>query len=266
MRRTLSCMIAMTTALALVACTKTDGQAPAATPDPATPPTTVEKQLAGAQARIAGKVAETMDAAGYTYVLVDSGSEKVWAAVPKMAIKVGDPIDLPPGMPMQNFKSESLGRTFELVYFVDPNQRAPAAMPQQAMGAAAGEPGSMPEGHPQVMGGQGAEAAVAAGSVTKAEGGVTVEEIHNKKAALVGKPLAVRGKVVKFNANIMGKNWIHLRDGSGSEGSNDLTVTTAAMAKVGDTVLVKGTLVADKDFGAGYKYELIVEDAAVTAE
>lgn len=259
MRRTQAWTTALAATLALAACNKTD---PAATPATATPPpTTVEKQLPGA-ARIAGKVAETQDAAGYTYVLVDTGSDKVWAAVPKMEVKVGDPIDLPPGMPMRNFKSESLNKTFELVYFVDPGQAAPAAMP----GAAGAAPADMPAGHPQVAEGQGAGVEIAAGSVAKAEGGVTVSEIHSKKAELVGKPLSLRGKVVKFNAGIMGKNWIHVRDGSGGEGSNDLTVTTAGMAKVGDTVLVKGTLVADKDFGAGYKYDLIVEDAVVTVE
>jgi hypothetical protein len=64
----------------------------------------------------------------------------------------------------------------------------------------------------------------------------------------------------------MGKNWIHLRDGTGSEGSNDLTVTTDGSAKIGDTVLVRGALVADKDFGHGYKYPVLIEDAQITVE
>lgn len=64
----------------------------------------------------------------------------------------------------------------------------------------------------------------------------------------------------------MGKNWIHVQDGTGSDGTNDLTVTTNAVAAVGNTVLVKGNLSADKDFGFGYKYEVVIEDAAVTVE
>jgi hypothetical protein len=76
----------------------------------------------------------------------------------------------------------------------------------------------------------------------------------------------VRARVVKFNAQILGKNWLHVRDGSGAEGTNDLTVTTAATAKVGDLVLVTGTLATDRDFGSGYKYPLIVEDAKVVAQ
>ena len=63
-----------------------------------------------------------------------------------------------------------------------------------------------------------------------------------------------------------GKNWLHVRDGSGAEGTNDLTVTTSTKVKVGDLVLVTGVLKTDRDFGGGYKYSLIVEDANVAVE
>jgi hypothetical protein len=67
---------------------------------------------------------------------------------------------------------------------------------------------------------------------------------------------------VKYNEQIMGRNWLHIRDGSGTAGKdNDLTVTTADKAAVGDVVVVKGKVQVDKDFGAGYSYPVIVEDA-----
>ena len=91
-------------------------------------------------------------------------------------------------------------------------------------------------------------------------------EINTGKGKLAGKPVLVRGRVVKFNPMIMGKNWLHIRDGSGAEGTNDLTVTTDTKVKVGDLVVVSGTLSADRDFGSGYKYGLIVENAKVTVE
>ena len=77
------------------------------------------------------------------------------------------------------------------------------------------------------------------------------------------KPAAVRGKVVKFNGGIMGKNWIHLRDGSGAaaDGSNDLLVTTADQAAVGDTITAEGLVRTDKNFGSGYAYKVLIEDA-----
>ena len=102
--------------------------------------------------------------------------------------------------------------------------------------------------------------------IKKPEGGKTVAELYAEKDKLSGKEVTVRGKVVKFSAGIMGTNWIHMQDGTGGEDANDLTVTTDATVAVGDTVLVKGVLAADKDFGYGYKYAVIVEKSDVTVE
>jgi hypothetical protein len=92
----------------------------------------------------------------------------------------------------------------------------------------------------------------------------TVAEIFAQKSKLKEKVVTTRGKVVKFNLNILGRNWIHLRDGTGSQGENDITVTTADRVEVGDVVFVKGTLRLERDFGAGYAYPVIIEDANVT--
>jgi hypothetical protein len=103
--------------------------------------------------------------------------------------------------------------------------------------------------------------------IVKAEGGRTVAEVFAEKDQLAGKPVVFRGKVVKSNPGILGKNWIHVRDGSGAEGSNDITVTTvSAQPKVGDTVLVAGAVVLNKDYGMGYQYDVIIEDADVKIE
>lgn len=206
-----------------------------------------------------GTVMETMNSGGYTYVQVDTGTEKIWAAAPEFQVEVGDPVVVPEGMPMANYHSKTLDRDFELVYFVDSimvgGEQAPA-----------GE-SAMPEGHPPLTVQAAAEGSeVDVSGIEKAAGGKTVAEIFSAKDELAGKEVTVRGKVVKFSPEIMGKNWIHLQDGTGDSGGNDLTVTTSSMAKVGDTVLVSGVVTADKDFGYGYKYDVIVEDAKVTIE
>lgn len=103
--------------------------------------------------------------------------------------------------------------------------------------------------------------------VEKAKGAdaCTVSEAYEKAAKLDKKPVVVRGKVVKVSQGIMGKNWVHLQDGSGDpgKGTNNLVVTTQDIPKVGDVVTAKGTLYKDKDFGSGYKYQVIVEEASV---
>lgn len=206
-----------------------------------------------------GKVVETMNAANYTYVLLDTGAAKLWAAAPQFAVKVGDSVAIGNATPMPKFHSKTLNRDFEVVYFtgnVKVNGRA------SAHGAESAE---LPKNHPPIAG-VGAKPAVDFSGIKKAEGGKSIAEIYAGKAELGGKPVKVRGKVVKYNANIMGKNWLHIQDGTGSAGSNDLTVTTTAQTKVGDTTIVTGTVSTDRDFGSGYRYSLIIEDAKVTVE
>ncbi len=131
----------------------------------------------------------------------------------------------------------------------------------------AAAPAQMPAEHPTPSAIAGSPSEVDLTGIAKAEGGKTVAEVYAEKDALVDSTVAVRGKVVKVNAGIMDKNWLHLRDGSGEEGTNDLTVTTTAeLPDVGEMVLVSGTLAVDKDFGMGYQYPVILEDAAVTIE
>ncbi len=93
---------------------------------------------------------------------------------------------------------------------------------------------------------------------------IKVEEVYAKKDTLNGKKISVKGEVAKFNSGIMGKNWVHIRDGSGKPGTNDITATTQDDARIGDKVIVTGTLAVGKDFGAGYIYEVIIEEASIT--
>jgi len=103
--------------------------------------------------------------------------------------------------------------------------------------------------------------------VEKAKGpdSYTVSEIHKKSADLDRKKVVVRGRVIKVSTNIMGKNWIHLWDGSGDaeKGTNDLVVTSSDLPAVGNVVTARGTLYKDKDFGSGYKYVVIMEEATL---
>lgn len=132
--------------------------------------------------------------------------------------------------------------------------------------ASAGEaaaPAKLPAGHPGIN----RMADLGDIKVDKAAGANarTVAEIVTKRTELKDQPVLVRGKVVKFNPGIMGKNWVHLRDGSGSaaDGSNDILVTTMASTKVGDVVTIQGIVRADKDFGSGYAYQVLIEEATI---
>jgi len=112
-----------------------------------------------------------------------------------------------------------------------------------------------------------AYSAVDLSGIKRAEGGKTVAEVYADKDQLAGKTVIVRGKIVKARANVMGKNWLHLRDGTGTEQTNDLTVTTAGpLPSVGETAVVTGTVALNRNLGLGYQYDVLVEDAKVTTE
>lgn len=212
-----------------------------------------------------GTVVETMDAASYTYVRIDTGREKIWAAAPQFPVKVGDKVTIPSGVPMPNYHSKTLNRTFETILFVES-----ITAPGQPVGTIAQDPhaGLKESPHTGLKAMPGTVTMTVADfqGISKPKGGRTVAEVYAQKSALASKQVAVRGKVVKYNQQIMGKNWMHLQDGTGAKGANDLTITTADTAQVGDIVLVTGTLALKKDFGYGYKYELLLEDARVTVE
>jgi hypothetical protein len=227
---------------------------------------------------VAGVVEETFDASEYTYLRIktDAGGES-WAAVTKAKIKKGDRVSVVNAMLMEGFESKTLNRKFDRILFgmlgdgkVDSTaSAAPAEAPVSAHGVAAetakGAPGASP--HAALADGP-AEAMDV--KVAKAEGkdGRTVAQVFAERGQLKDKNVTVRGKVVKANNGVMGRNWYHIRDGSGSRAKkdDDLTVTTADPAAVGDVVLVKGVVHIDKDFGAGYEYTVILEDAKVTKE
>ena len=220
-------------------------QKPDATPDRSDP----------GSASTTGTVTETMDASQYTYVEVDIGDQRIWAAGPRTQVTVGDTVFLPPGVLMVDFFSNRLDRKFDRIYLVHTMRVESGGQASSASPA-------------DDQGGQ-AELQVAfdVSGIERVEGGHTVGEIFERKASLAGQAVAVRGKVVKTNSGVLGWNWIHLQDGTaGPEGAKELVVTTHGIAEVGSTVVVRGTVATEKDFGYGYKYDVLVEDASVGVE
>ena len=199
---------------------------------------------------VTGTVLETMDASNYTYVRVRTDSRELWAAASQFKVAVGDTVTISLDQPMEHFHSKALNRDFDVIYFVS------------RVGQGAGGATALPPGHPSV---QGAAAEAPTSPIAPAANGATVADVWKGRAALAGKTVTVRGKVVKFNSGILGVNWIHLQDGTGkaADGSNDITVTADAPASVGDVVTATGTVAIDKDFGAGYFYKVIVEHATI---
>lgn len=239
-------VIAATAAL-LVACnSKEQIPPPVRTSAPAPQQQPQQQQAAPVQPMMAtGKVTETMNAAGYTYIHLVNEKGDMWAAVPETNVAKDSTVTLSIQMMAENFESTSLNRKFDRLAFATIDG-APAGKPQ------------MPPGMASAM-----NAKVDVAKVEQPSGGTSVATLWKDRKSLAGKEVVVRGTVVKFLPQIMGKNWIHLRDGSGSQAAkdNDITVTTTDAVKVGTVVTATGKVSVDKDFGSGYAYPVIVEDA-----
>lgn len=203
-----------------------------------------------------GVVVETFDAATYTYVRVDTGDEEIWAAASQFKVAVGDRVTVPLEMPMQDFHSSSLDRDFSLIYFTS------AVFPADQTSGGSGS--SMAQSH-----GSHAPPAVKPSTMANAApGGLTISELWQRREELSGTTVVVRGTVVKYNAGILDRNWLHIQDGSGDpqSGTHDLTVTTNSTAQVDQVVVATGTVTLNQDFGSGYAYDLMLSDAKVAAQ
>ncbi|MEJ2616894.1 MAG: GW dipeptide domain-containing protein [Ignavibacteriaceae bacterium] len=192
-------------------------------------------------------VLDNMNASNYTYLKVKENDSEYWIAVPQMEVQKGETLYFGKSMEMKNFHSETLNKTFDSILFVDHVSKTPDEMT------------SVPN-HPKL---NNVKEEV---SVKPVSGGKTIAQIYADKSSLAGKKITVRGKVTKFNPNIIGRKWIHIQDGTGSANNYDLMITSKDIVKVGDVVVAEGTVAVNKDFGAGYSYPVMIEDANVKAE
>ncbi len=195
-----------------------------------------------------GELIETLNSGGYTYAHLKTDKGSVWAAGPKTAINESDKVSFIGKVAMIDFYSKSLDRKFENIYFVDA-----FIINGVKTGSTVIDP------HKKID----KPHAAALKTFSKAEDGQSIAEILNNKDDLSGKTVKVRGQVSKYTDSVMGKNWLHIRDSSSDK---DITITTSDTAKLNDIVLAEGKLILNKDFGYGYIYEVLIEDATLAVE
>lgn len=192
-------------------------------------------------------VEEVLQTSKYTYLNVTEDGAKIWIAVPKKDVKVGGTYYYRGGLKKNNFKSVEFDRVFETLYLVSDVSEDPGL---------GGMTGSSPHGgkaeEPQLD------------QTTKLDpppGGISIAELFKNRQKYEGQTVKIKGRCVKLNTNIMNRNWIHLQDGSMTDEQIDLTVTTTDKVALGEIVTFEGKITLNKDFGAGYKYEIIMEEA-----
>lgn len=199
-----------------------------------------------------GIVLEKLDSGGYSYLQVESENKTVWLAAPLTGAQAGETVRYSPGMLMENFTSPSMKRTFPEIYFTGTILRGNQSPPPTGKTFDHSESqGSGPE-------------PVTADKISRIQplkDGFTIKAVQAQKKDLAGSKIMLRGVVTKYNADIMGKNWLHLRDASTGSQGHDLVVTTPESFTVGDVVVLEGTVALDQDFGFGYSYDLLLTEA-----
>ncbi len=195
-----------------------------------------------------GELLETFNSGGYTYAHLKTDSGDVWAAGPKTSIHKSDKVSFIGKVAMIDFYSKSLDRKFKNIYFVDAYIINGVSTRDMAI-----DPHKKVDQQP----------IAALKPFAKVKNGQNVTEILANKDKLAGKTVKIRGQVSKYTASVMGKNWLHIRDSSSNQ---DITITTDANAQLNDVVIAEGQLVLNKDYGYGYVYEVLIEDAKLTVE
>jgi starvation-inducible outer membrane lipoprotein len=188
---------------------------------------------------------EVLQANSYTYVNVDEGDKSYWIAVTSQNIEVGKTYYHSGGLSQENFKSKDLDRVFENLLLVSEISDKPVKSNISPGASKRKEPSSntpTPEESAQFS------------------KGVSLSDIFANPEKYSGKTITVHGRCIKVNNQIMGKNWVHLHDGT-TEASKDLTITTQDNVIVGSSIIMEGKIILNKDFGSGYKYDIIMEEA-----
>lgn len=198
-------------------------------------------------------VQEVIQVKDYTYLRVIENEKEKWVAAPSFQAEVGKTYYFKGGMEMPNFKSNELNRVFETIYFVeaistDPNgNNIQNTITTNTLDLS--EKTSKPKLERKDV------------KIKPVSGTITIAQLYGDMKTYEGKIVRVKGKVTKFNPAIMNRNWVHIQDGTESNGKFDLTLVTSEEATVGDIIIVEGEVSLNKDFGYGYFYELIVENA-----
>lgn len=192
-------------------------------------------------------VNEVLPTAKYVYLNVNEGENQFWIATGKQEIKKGATYFYRGGLLKTNFESKEYKRIFDKIYLVSSlvaENHGSNTLPTLSQNSISASPA--PENVP---------------SAAPRKGSIKIADLVKNPKKYEGKTVQISGKCVKVNPNIMNRNWIHIQDGS--QDDFDLVITSSSQVAVGAQLTMEAVVVLNKDFGAGYRYDLILENGTI---
>jgi len=196
-------------------------------------------------------ITEILTATKYVYLKVKENGEEFWIAARKQNVNIGETYFYKGGLLKTNFESKEHNKVFEKIYLVTSlvksnhgNNTSNASLEIQ-------------KSNQNIKDSSNTNIEIK----NTASGSIKISELVENYKKYEGKIVQVSGKCVKINPNIMGINWIHIKDGSKDD--YDLVITSNTFVQEGSMITMKATVTLNKDFGAGYKYDLILENGTI---
>ena len=222
------------------------------TPDPSTQVVTSTDQSFSNELHTIS-VNEVLPATRYVYLNVSEGESKFWIATRKQEVKKGDTYFYRGGLLKTNFESKEYNKVFDTIYLVSNliTQDHSKNTGTLSTGAKNNESKTLQK---EVI-------PTHTDKVVEHKGSIKIAELVKDPKKYEGHTIQLSGTCVKVNPGIMDRNWIHLQDGS--QDDYDLVITSNIFVPEGSNITIRATVVLNKDFGAGYSYELILENGTL---
>ncbi|RLD39542.1 MAG: hypothetical protein DRI74_00425 [Bacteroidetes bacterium] len=195
-------------------------------------------------------VLETIDVASYVYILGKENGAKYWYATNVRDVNKGDTFFYDNPLVMKDFYSRELDRPFDEILFLSRIAKNPIELNKPKTETVSKANGKIKTKQIEI-------------SIDKPDNTISIAQLFKQKDVFKGQEVIIKGEVVKFSPQIMNTNWIHIQDGTSFNGKYDLTITSQENVNVGDILTFKGFIAVDKDFGYGYFYEFLMEEAEI---
>ncbi len=194
-------------------------------------------------------IKELLPTPKYIYARVKEGEQLYWIATQKQDLEIGTPYLYNESLLKTQFESKEFDRVFDTIFLVN-------TLVPKDHGIIEGTFHGSQKSNGKI--------AVIRDAIAKQDsaaifmGNVRIADLVNDPGKYEGNEVVIKGECIKVNANILDRNWLHMKDGSKDD--YDLIVTSEEKVQKGAQISLRGIVRLNKDFGSGYSYPILIEN------